>query len=351
MTTYIKKSFRDSSGIRHYVRGRTEDEAIIKREDLRRKLEKEGQARSSSALFRDWAVIALDTYKADITRKQRINIDSRLRNYINPVIGNMPIGKITPIQCQVIMNKAAGRSRSLIASLAQELHFYFDAARKNGMIPKNPAEDIIRPKGYSNKRRSLTASEREAFLKIAKKDKRFRLFELMLYCGCRPAEAANVKYEDVVTIDGVQFLHIRGTKTANSDRFVPIPKEVSTMLCKKRLRGCVALTEANTQHNAASYRRLTKRLYREMNIALGCKVVRSQLIEPLPLADDFVPYLFRHTYCTDLKKKGVDIRIAKDLMGHADIKTTANIYDHTDDDTLMIAARLLGAAQRTGESA
>lgn len=348
MTTYIKKSFRDAHGIRHYVYGRTEEDAFIKREDLKRKLAKEGQARSSSALFREWANTALDTYKADITHKQRINIDSRLKNYINPIIGSMPIGRVTPIQCQVIMNQAAGKSRSFVASLAQELHFYFDTARKNDMIPKNPAEDIIRPKGYSNKRRSLTATERETFLKIAQKDKRFRLFELMLYCGCRPAEAAKVQYEDVVTIDDVKFLHIRGTKTANSDRFVPIPEEVTAMLIKPRLRGCVALTEANTPHNEASYRRLTKRLYREMNIALGCKVVRSQLIEPLPLADDFVPYLFRHTYCTDLKKKGVDIRIAKDLMGHADIKTTANIYDHSDSDTLMIAARLLGDYQMSG---
>ena len=46
-----------------------------------------------------------------------------------------------------------------------------------------------------------------------------------------------------------------------------------------------------------------------------------------------------HTFCTDLKKKGVDVRIAKNLMGHADIKTTANIYDHEDDDTLLLAAR------------
>lgn len=344
MTTYIKKSFRDASGVRHYVRGRTLEEAIIKREELKKKLASEGMARSSSALFKDWAVIALDTYKADISHKQRVNIDSRLKNYINPVIGNMPIGKITPLQCQVVVNQGTGKSRSFITSLSQELSFYFDAARKNGMIPKNPAEDIIRPKGYANKRRSLTAAEREAFLKIAKKHKRFRLFELMLYCGCRPNEAVKVKYEDVVRIDGVPFLHIRGTKTENSDRFVPIPKEASALLCKKRMHGFVAVTQANTQHGESSYRRLTNRLYREMNIALGCRVIRNQLIEPLPLADDFVPYLFRHTYCTDLKKKGVDVRIAKDLMGHADIKTTANIYDHSDGDTLLLAAKQMGIA-------
>ena len=49
-------------------------------------------------------------------------------------------------------------------------------------------------------------------------------------------------------------------------------------------------------------------------------------------------------YAEAKKKKGVDLRIAKDLMGHADIKTTANIYDHADGDTLMLAAKQMGIA-------
>ena len=79
-----------------------------------------------------------------------------------------------------------------------------------------------------------------------------------------------------------------------------------------------------------------------MNLSMGAKTYRNELIPPLPLADDFTPYLFRHTFCTDLKKKGVDVRIASELMGHASIRTTADIYDHADDDTLMMAARQMG---------
>ena len=78
-----------------------------------------------------------------------------------------------------------------------------------------------------------------------------------------------------------------------------------------------------------------------MNISMGCRVYRNQLIPPLALADDFVPYDLRHTYCTDLQKKGVDIRTAQYLMGHADIKMTANIYTHADNSTVISAAKLL----------
>ena len=143
-------------------------------------------------------------------------------------------------------------------------------------------------------------------------------------------------------IEDVPFLHIRGTKTANSDRFVPIPEELKSRLLNTSGNGIVAPTQAGKKHNESSYKRMVSSLKRAMNISMGCKVFRNELQEPFTLADDFVPYLFRHTYCTDLKKKGVDVRIAKDLMGHADIKTTANIYDHSDGDTLMMAARQMG---------
>ena len=46
------------------------------------------------------------------------------------------------------------------------------------------------------------------------------------------------------------------------------------------------------------------------------------------VAEDFVPYCLRHTYCTDLQKKGVPINVAKYLMGHSKIELTAQIYTH-----------------------
>lgn len=52
------------------------------------------------------------------------------------------------------------------------------------------------------------------------------------------------------------------------------------------------------------------------------------------VADDLTPYCLRHTFCTDLQRAGVPINVAKELMGHADIQTTANIYTHRDQGTL-----------------
>ena len=48
------------------------------------------------------------------------------------------------------------------------------------------------------------------------------------------------------------------------------------------------------------------------------------------LDQNISPHYLRHTYCTDLRRRGVSLREAQALMGHSDIRTTANIYDHFD---------------------
>lgn len=68
-----------------------------------------------------------------------------------------------------------------------------------------------------------------------------------------------------------------------------------------------------------------------MNIESGTKTFRNKLLEPYKIPKDLTPYCLRHEYCSELARRGVDIRIAQKLMGHANINMTANIYTHIED--------------------
>ena len=74
---------------------------------------------------------------------------------------------------------------------------------------------------------------------------------------------------------------------------------------------------------------------------MGCKMYRNQLIPPYPVAPDLVPYCLRHSYCTNLARKGIDIRMAQKLMGHSDISLTANIYTNLDESDILDVAKIL----------
>lgn len=336
----IVKSFT-FDGKRYYIRGDTEREVFEKMALKKRDLEEGKTVISSSMTVETWAYRAVESYKTrqkEITYKTYV---SRMRHCILEEIGTMPLKSVKPIHCQEVLNLQAGKSKAQIAEVYQTLKFIFGKAQENGLIATNPAEHIVKPIGTKTYRRTITENERKHLLKVTETESRFTLFLLMLYCGCRPSEAIEAQGRDITEIDGYHILHIRGTKTANADRFVPIPEGLYQVIKKTPKFDYISPNEAGNKHTQKSYQRLCKHLRREMNISMGCKIYRNQLIPPYPLADDFVPYNLRHTYCTDLQKQGIDIRTAQYLMGHSDIKMTANIYTHADTSTIVDAAKII----------
>lgn len=288
-----------------------------------------------------WTRIYIDTYKVNMKDYTKEDMELRINKHILSEIGNYRLCDITPLMCQQILSDQAGMSFSHIQKLTQELKGIFETAKRNKLIEENPAEYVVPPKGEKGERRPITDEERKHLLKVAEEYKPFMLYKLMLYCGCRPSEAINCIGSDMSIMDNTPMLHIRGTKTANSDRFVPIPEHLYPEIENTPKNAPIAPNTAGRIHTDSSYDRLLARLRREMNISMGCTVYRNRLIEPLPLAEDFVPYNLRHTYCTDLCRMGVDVRIAQKLMGHSSIKITADIYTHVQMQDLTAVASLI----------
>lgn len=347
----VTKSFT-YEGKRYYVTGSSEIDAEVKKVLKLRDLEEGKVELSKDMLFSKWAEICIDTYKTNCSEKRRKVYHSMVRNNINPIIGDKKMRFVTNLDCQRVLNLCCfesgdSKSRYTVKQTKYLLNFIFTCAKSNRIVIDNPAENIALPNTPAPKKgRSLTPEERQAFMHLSAKTDRFRLFELMYYCGCRPDEAAGVTGSDIFEIRGHHMLHIRGTKTHNSDRTVPIPDALYVKICDTHPDEYVAPNTIGRRHGESSYKRLVKALRRNMNIELGCKIYRNELIPPFPLSEDFIPYYFRHTFCTNLQKSGIDIRTAQALMGHADITTTANIYTHSDEELLIAAAQAINKGPR-----
>lgn len=329
-------------GKRYYVYADTEQELIAKVALKRKDLEENRVAIDSSMTVQEWAEIAIPTYKtkqSEITRQKYLQ---RVRHNVLEHIGSMKLKDVKPIMLQRTLNYTQGCSQRHINEVAQIIKFLFSTAYDNGMLRDDPSRSIITPSGTRSEGRPASEQELKAFLKVAEHDPRFILFELILYCGCRPSEAMEAKGSDISMMEGEPVLHIRATKNRYSDRIVPVPQKLYERV--KDMDGYIA-NRSGKKHSRTSYDRLTHSLKRAMNIEMGARTYRNKVIEPV-LADDFVPYCFRHTYCTNLAKSGVDVRIAQKLMGHADIQTTVNIYTHIDNSYALSAARSLSPTYR-----
>lgn len=336
---YEKKITID--GKRYSIRADTLEELGAKTA-LKRKEIEEGRVLVSGNMTVDqWAEICFSTYKSTSEKTKR-DIIARYKNHVSPEIGSYKIRQIRPIQCQRILNSLEGKSDSFVHKMEQELKFLFKKAAKNKIILESPAEDLTIPASVKHGRRALTPYERKHFLRVCENTDKFILFELMLFCGCRPSEAIRCIGADITYINGYPMLHIRGTKTKSADRYVPVPDAIIT-----RLQSVSRLAPLAPGYNGGvmtegQYAARVKALKRALNVSMGCRVFRNALVPPYPLAPDFTPYNLRHTYCTDLQKAGVDVRTAQKLMGHSSIQMTVNIYTHVDNDSISDAARILG---------
>lgn len=300
---------------------------LMKEQELQKK-----QAKEENLLLKDWIPRCVDTYKTGQSDSNRKEYKKVLERGISRHIGDIRLTDITPMMCQETLNHQTGKSKSQINEIYNGLKFVFTHAYNNGLILDNPTLLLQKPKGTRGRRRALTPLEREVFIKVAKRERKYYCFLLMLFCGCRPIEACNARGSDIsMNEDGYPILHIRGTKTKNADRIVPIPDELYELIKKTKKNELISVYPSGRPIAKDNRNRLWNGLWYKMNIEAGSPTYRNKLLEPYTIPKDLTPYCLRHEYCSNLARKGVDIRIAQKLMGHANISMTANIYTHIED--------------------
>lgn len=308
----ISKAFT-IDGRRYYIKANSEAEAIEKM--ARKKAEMGKRKIDKQMLVKDWAVLWLDTYI-----KPRVSKDT-LKNYpcyLKPMleeVGNLRLESVRPIMLQAALNKQAGRSASYVGKVRQTMTRCFESAVDNRLLLISPASNLTMPKTTRGSHRALTKREQPILLAVCEEHPAGLWAKVLLYCGLRPGEAERIEGRDI----SGNLLHVRGTKTENADRYVPIP----SFLKMPKIGPFERLFQNADRYHA---RRWWKSIMRAMQIKAGAMVYRNKLIPPLPINDDLTPYCLRHTFCTNLQDAGVPINVARELMGHADIRTTSAVY-------------------------
>lgn len=335
MKKYKYRKWFTFEGKQYSVRGNSLIEIGQKMALKLEQLKHDSAVLSGDTSVEKWTYRAIDTYKTNIADSTRKTFTNRVQSCILDKIGNRSIKSIRSLELQELLNAQTGYSKTQINEVYYAIKFIFKTAYNNNIIESDPSERLTKPAAKPREtRRALTATERKYFIEVGKTDRRYFLFLLMLFCGCRPSESAECKGSD---ING-QLLHIRGRKTAFSDRYVPIPSELYELIKNTPATEYIAPTSTGHIITPAMRGRIWHAYTRDINIAMGAKMYRNKLLPPLPLAADLVPYCLRHEYCTELARKGIDIRIAQKLMGHSDISMTANIYtnlQHMDYDGVL----------------
>lgn len=357
---YIRKT-KTVNGKRYEAYGKDELEALTKLADkinaAKRGEETINETMTVNAWFKQW----LEVYKKPkgLTKKSFGMYTEKYDNYIKPKIGTMKLKDVRDAHLQKIMNDQANMSESHAKKVRMVLQEMFKRARQSRLIVYDPAELLELPKTTKKKRRSITEEERAAILEVAKTHRSGFWIMTLLYTGMRPGETASLTWADVDFKKNEIRVHtakesgsqtIKSPKTAAGNRIIPIHNDLLPWLKKNKGKASdpVFPTEAGNFQNENSLRRLWTGFKRELDLYMGAKTHRNKITESV-VAKDLVPYCLRHTFATDCAKKGVPIETVKWLMGHEDISTTANIYQHPVKENLHSAMALLDGTAKKEE--
>ena len=144
-----------------------------------------------------FALYFFETHRKGKVTAQTYKCDAgRLKNYIFPTLGKLPISQITPDKCQALLvsikNEGKGKTADEIYSL---LSIIFKGAIAYGIIQKSPLAIVQHTKHVNESGTALTKQE-EKLLFTRLNEPNFRIATaIALFTGLRPNELSTAKIQ------------------------------------------------------------------------------------------------------------------------------------------------------------
>lgn len=284
-----------------------------------------------------------------------------LKNRVYPAIGNIPINKIEHNDVQGLVNSlrddgyAYSTIKQCVGAISGCLKYY----RIQTKTSYNPCEGIVLPENTHKQNGDVKYFNEAEIKKIVEAAGAkysngkyiYRLGQaivLLLYTGMRAGELIALTWDDVdftaktITVSknavvvrdnspgaSTHWITVtQQTTKTNRTRIIPLSTAaLSALNILHDINGnqtWVVSSDAGTQLNIKNLERMFSSI-----------LTRSGVSHPIKNTDkdgnqtaSSGVHILRHTFASMLFANGCDVKTVSDLLGHADTKTTENIYIH-----------------------
>lgn len=342
---------------RTYVYGRTRDEVYAKLVRLQ-----ERSARGIPRAEHPWKVGEyLDYWLTDVakhavrpTTYAKYELTTRL--YLRPGLGHHRLDRLSVQAVQSFFNARllAGDSVAKVHIMRTVLSAALTRAMREDLLQRNVAQLTSLPPAYFERHQPWSAEEARRFLEAARTDPLYPAFVLLLVYGLRRGEVLGLSWRDIDLENGVirirqQLVRVGGrlrlgsVKTAAGRRELPlIGIAIDALIEHAQMRILGSRPDKWTARELVFTTR-NGRPVEPRNLARSFDRIRNGArLRPIRLHD------LRHTTATLLKILGVPPRDTMEILGHARIAVTMEIYTSADAtsrrDAIDKLSKLLGRA-------
>jgi integrase len=258
---------------------------------------------------------------------------------ILPVIGKIPLAKLSLQHLQSLYSRklADGLATGTVRHLHAVLKSAFADAVRLSLIARNPADKARPPRHVRHEMQILDERQAALFIEAAHSEPDGVLYVLAITTGMRIGEVTALRWKDVDLDAGT--LHVRQNlasisgklifiepKTKNSRRTIRLTKGALDALKKQRVVheqnvlqrdpdwNQLDLVFPNTVGKPMDPHDLVVRRFRQFLQRAGLPRIRFHDL--------------RHTTATLMLKRGVNVKVVSEILGHSSIGITLGIYGH-----------------------
>ncbi len=277
-----------------------------------------------------------------------------MRLHLVPTLGRVKLKALTPAHVRALYKDKldSGLSASTVQRIHALLHKALKQAMDDGFIPRNVTESAKAPRQSRKEMQSFTPEQTRVFLEAVREDRLGALYLLAIHTGLRQGELLGLRWDDVDfetgrlavrrTLSGakggVTFTTPKNGKS-RSVRLTPQAIETLRVHRKRQLEERIKLAGLWQDHNLV--------FCTSKGTALNRHNIHRRSFKPL-LEQAGLPHSFRfhdlrHNFATLMLTGGEHAKVIQEMLGHANINITLDIYSHVLPDMQEQAVNRLGA--------
>lgn len=353
----LNVGFVDAKRKRKSFRGKTHREVTEKmtraKGALLAGLPPTNEKATMSWLLRRW----LDDRKPMVRLTTFQGYEEIVRLYLDPALGRMLVARMRSDDVKAFMKArlAGGSTATRVRYMRVVLRAALRFAMKNELAVRNVVQATEPPKVDRKEVEPLNIDEARVLLRAVRGDAIEGIVAIALAMGLRRGEILGLRWEDIDLESGA--LHVRQQlqrpkgggwvlvppKSERSRRRLRIPDAVRRLLVEHRRRQAEDRLAAGPEWAEHGF------VFTSSNGAPlhGSNVLRDfkKLLATAKLPKKRL-HDARHSCASFLLAEGVSLRVVQDILGHSDIRLTANTYSHVlpqlHDDAAEKMNRLLG---------
>ena len=209
----------------------------------------------------------------------------------------------------------------------------------DGLIPRNPVASVKSPRPRRSEIKPLDREQVRTLFEAASGHRLEALYTVAVTAGLREGELLALRWEDVDLEATVPVLQVRRILSeARSGRIFEAPKSGKGRSVRLTRKAASALS-AHRKRQQLEERMVRAGLWQDHGLVFPSGVGTplsarnlqrhfKALLERAGLPKSTRFHDLRHTCATLLLRQGVHAKYVQELLGHADIRLTLNVYSH-----------------------